>query len=466
MALILTALLLNSFTKRARPIFTTPHPTAHSSTTFDEVVACSIKGLDKSSLDAPLVEPIPFDEYVQRRDRIAHALVEEGLDAYIVEPGADFTYLANLTSWEDWGPTERPFLLIIEPIRTSSNRTRARSTILTPAFELIRAKQLVMPFAHDDADFLVWQEAESPYEVLASFLAKSSSSASSSGSKKKTKIGVKVGPETRTFITQGISAIPSIHLSPYTDSDPTSLVRQTKSTREVAIIRAINTLTVKAIRSVRLCAYDGISELEVYNAFKQTVLSAGHGIRDVEGLALFGERTACPHCGPSAERKLRASEDFILMDVGARLYGLISDCTRTFLLPNASSEETFDKEKLNIWYTVHKAQTAAIHTIREGVRLNDVDHAARTVIDKAGYGKYFTHRLGHSIGLQMHENPYANSNPTNRAKLQTNTPLTAEPGIYIEGFAGVRIEDVILTNAGGKEAETLTNRRASSPWDP
>ncbi|KAK0541504.1 hypothetical protein OC835_000073 [Tilletia horrida] len=431
----------------------------------EAALQCAIQKLDTSALDQPGVEPIPFEEFVQRRDRIAQALVKEKLDAYIVEPGSDFNYLANLSNaaWEDWGPTERPFLLVIQalPNESRTEATRSRSTILTPNFELGRAKQLVLPFAPDDAKHLPWREEESPYAVLASHLSRSTG-------KPTPDIRIKVGPETRTFITQGL-ALAQLHVQPFLETDPVADVRQTKSEREVHIMRAINTLTVEAVRAVRTCVYDGISEAELFDVFKRTVLSAGHGISDVEGLALFGERTACPHCGPSASRRLKATEDFVLMDVGARLYGYISDCTRTFLLPNSTSSstspESFDPEKLKIWYKVHEAQAAAINAIRQGTPLSAVDHAAREVIDQAGYGQYFTHRLGHSIGLQMHESPYANGANT-RVTLKANTPLTAEPGIYIEGFAGVRLEDVILTSKDGKEAQTLTNRRATSPWDP
>ncbi|KAK0548576.1 hypothetical protein OC846_002230 [Tilletia horrida] len=418
---------------------------------------CSIQGFDKSALKAPLVEPIPFDEFVHRRDRMAAALAEEGLDAYIIEPGSDFSYLANLSGWEDWGPTERPFLLVVEPIFGSSDsKVKSKSTILTPKFELGRAQGLKLPFADGDAKHLPWREEQSPYEVLASHLA-------SSKAKAVNKIKVTVGPETRTFISQGLT-LANLEVVPYEEKSATAAVRQMKSDREVAIMRAANTLTVEAIRSVRRCAFDGISEAELYDGYEQTVRSSGPGITDVEGLTLFGERTACPHCSASPDRKLNALEDFILMDVGARLFGYISDCTRTFLLPN-QTDKAFDAEKLKIWNTVHTAQTAAIDAIREGTPLSDVDLAARTVINKAGYGQYFTHRLGHSIGISMHEAPYSNSGNT-KTTLKVNTPLTAEPGIYIVDFGGVRIEDVILTTAGGKRAETLTNRRANSPWDP
>ncbi|KAE8224767.1 hypothetical protein CF319_g2395 [Tilletia indica] len=436
-------------------------PPSSPISSIDDFLKCSIDNLDKSALDQPLVEPIPFEEFVERRDRIAGALVQEGLDAYIVEPGYDFRFLANLSGWEDWGPTERPFLLVIQPLsQASSSNIHSRSTILTPKFELTRAKQLVLPFHPNDAKHLPWREEESPYDVLASFLSQSTSK------KHRKDIKIKVGPETRTFISQGL-ALAGLEVVPYSETEHTAAVRQSKSDREVAIMRAANTLTVEAIRSVRKCAYDGLSELEMMDVFKQTMLSASPGIADVEGLTLFGERAACPHCGPSDTRRLNAREDFILMDVGARLYGYISDCTRTFLLPNSTEEgETtpFDPEKLKIWYKVHEAQSAAINAIREGTPLHKVDHAARRVIEQAGYGKYFIHRLGHSIGLQMHEPPYATGN--SQTTLKYHTPLTAEPGIYIEGYAGVRLEDVILTNGGGKEAETLTNRRATSPWDP
>jgi len=177
-------------------------------------------------------------------------------------------------------------------------------------------------------------------------------------------------------------------------------------------------------------------------------------------LTLFGENAALPH-GSGTDRIL-GKEDFILIDCGGSLHGYSSDITRTFALP----ESTIPTEHLSIWFTVHGAQKVALHTAHNGTVTSTVDEKARTSIKGHGYAKYFTHRLGHGIGLEGHESPYLRGGSDDL--IMTGHVFSNEPGVYIEGDVGVRLEDIFYIAEDGS-AEFLTEGvggQAVSPWKP
>ncbi|MCL2689725.1 MAG: aminopeptidase P family protein [Chitinispirillia bacterium] len=164
-----------------------------------------------------------------------------------------------------------------------------------------------------------------------------------------------------------------------------------------------------------------------------------------ETIVLFGKRSSLPH-GRPADCKLAAG-DFILVDFGCVVNGFCSDITRTFVFGKASDSQR------SIYNIVQKAQRCAKETARANIRACEVDLAARSIIEKSGYGDQFGHATGHGIGLRVHEKPRIS--PKNETPLLKNSVITIEPGIYISELGGVRIEDmVVLTKEG---CETLTH---------
>jgi Xaa-Pro dipeptidase len=162
----------------------------------------------------------------------------------------------------------------------------------------------------------------------------------------------------------------------------------------------------------------------------------------VWALVLFGENAAFAH-GTGKERTL-AKGDMVLIDTGGSLHGYCSDITRTWACGSASDEAR------RAWDTVLAAQAAAFEQLRPGVACEAVDAAARKVITDAGYGEGYTsfwHRLGHGIGLQGHEHPYLV--PGNARLLRPGMTMSNEPGIYVRGAFGVRIEDIIAITEDG-----------------
>ncbi|MEA5026512.1 putative peptidase [bioreactor metagenome] len=181
----------------------------------------------------------------------------------------------------------------------------------------------------------------------------------------------------------------------------------------------------------------GVSEAEVAGQLKQYYREINGNDESFEAIVAFGENGANPHAKPS-DRQLRAG-DSIVIDMGGPYHGYYSDMTRTFFCQRNEMEEVYE--------TVLKANLAAIEIIKPGVTFARIDQAARTIIDEAGYGSYFTHRTGHGIGMEVHE-PYDVS-AVNQRCVEAGMCFSIEPGIYLPGKGGVRIEDLVLVSAEG-----------------
>lgn len=192
----------------------------------------------------------------------------------------------------------------------------------------------------------------------------------------------------------------------------------------------------------------GMSEKEA--AWEIECAMRKHGAEGLsfETIAVFGKRTAMPHAVPG-ETKLQKG-DLVVMDFGCIYRGYCSDMTRTVVMGEASARQ---KE---IYETVLKAQLAALSSIKSGMRCCDADAVARAVIEKAGYGQYFGHGLGHSVGLFIHESPALS--PKDETVLQEGMSETVEPGIYIPDFGGVRIEDLVIVTKNGCENLTKSTK--------
>ena len=163
-----------------------------------------------------------------------------------------------------------------------------------------------------------------------------------------------------------------------------------------------------------------------------------------ETIVASGVRSAMPH-GVASDKKIEAG-DFVTIDFGCVLDGYCSDMTRTFVMSKA------DTRQKEIYETVLKAQLSAISAIELGKSCAEIDKAARDIIKDAGYGENFGHSLGHSVGIEIHESP--NFSPKSTDMLENGNVITVEPGIYIDGFGGVRIEDVVVI---GEKTQNLTN---------
>ena len=220
-------------------------------------------------------------------------------------------------------------------------------------------------------------------------------------------------------------------------------LRVCKDSDEISAIRKAVKVAQAALEATLPFMKAGVTEKEV--ASELVVQLLRHGSQPempFSPIVSSGPNSANPHASPS-DRELRPG-DMLVVDWGAAVDGYISDLTRTFAVGKV------DEEYLKIHKVVQEANAAGRAAAKPGVPIANVDIAARTVIEKAGYGQYFTHRTGHGIGMEPHEDPYARGD--NMQLLESGMTFTVEPGIYLPGRNGVRIEDNIVINNNGAES--------------
>lgn len=223
-------------------------------------------------------------------------------------------------------------------------------------------------------------------------------------------------------------------------------LRQIKTADEIARIRAACDIADHAAGHIRRFIQPGLREREVAAELEWFMRQHGAEKPAFDTIVASGPRGALPH-GKASDKVIVAGE-FVTIDFGAQHQGYCSDMTRTFLVSGQNSPPEAHP-LYAIYQTVLEAQLAAIAAIRPGVACQEVDRAARSVIQNAGYGAQFGHNTGHAIGIDVHENP--RFSPTETTLLQAGMLLTVEPGIYLEGQGGVRIEDVVLVTDSGAE---------------
>jgi len=372
------------------------------------------------------VTPITLDEHRTRLARAQALMRGENLDAIVLASGSGLDYFTGA----EWGLSERFFGAVI---------TREGDPAwVTPAFEKARALEQIQI----GTDVRAWEEHESPSALVASILRERGATG-------------RVGIEEMmpfTFANEIGAALPSARLLSATPV--TAGCRVVKDAHELALMRRANEITMAAHRAVFQSLREGMTQSQV------SALSAqAHRKLGMPGgaLVLFGPDAAFPH-GTTRPRPLRRG-DVVLIDGGGRLHGYASDITRTGVFGAPPTER-----QRKVWDVVRRAQQAAFETAKPGVEAQAVDAAARRVVEEAGFGpdyKYFTHRVGHGIGMDGHEWTYFVRG--NTTKLRPGMCFSDEPGIYIPGEMGIRHEDCIFITETG--AENFT-KWTGSPEEP
>lgn len=222
------------------------------------------------------------------------------------------------------------------------------------------------------------------------------------------------------------------------------VLRQVKDAHEIDLVRRAAEITDKALSAVLADFKPGISERQLALKLDSTMRSLGADKEAFATIAASGPNSACPHAHPTD--RIIQEGDFVTMDFGARCDYYNADITRTICVG------TPDAKRIEVYNIVRDAQVKAVQAIAPGAVCRDVDAVARNLIAKAGYSKEFGHGLGHSFGIEVHEEP--RFSPTCDTVLQPGMLMTVEPGIYLEGWGGVRIEDDILVTETGCEIIT------------
>jgi Xaa-Pro dipeptidase len=294
-----------------------------------------------------------------------------------------------------------------------------------------------------NADIRTWQEDESPYQKLAQGLRD---------------LGIATGTlgieETVRFVfSNAISqAAPQVRMVSATPV--TAGCRMIKSAHEIALMRLACKATLNVYQAVFKSLHEGMTDSEIRRLVQSGYEKVGfEGEVDVS----IAANSSSPH-GSTEAQKVREGS-IIMLDDGCRVEGYTSDITRTFVLgtPTDKMKKVFD--------IVHRAQSAALQAARPGVPCENVDAAARKVISDAGYGpdyKFFTHRVGHGMGMDGHEWPYLVRG--NKTPLEPNMVFSDEPGIYIPGEFGIRLEDDMHITEDGAELFTPQSPSLTEPF--
>lgn len=274
----------------------------------DRALRCSIDALhtDLSFLDSAV--PITAEEFLVRRDRLARALKATDVDAFVLEPGYTFQYYGNISQpdWEPWEPEERPFLMLVLPQTLPSGEVVAKTTFLAPHFEEGRVRMLGIPSRESELDIVIWEEHWDPYATLRE--SRVFADAWAAGRTPR----LMMDEEIRDYISRGLAetGFETVGLN-----QEVELVRQIKSPAEVELLRAVNTGTVVAVRTMRPCLVPGLTEDDVRDILDASLASIG--FESFFDIVLFEEHGALPHGGFVTGGKKVTETSMIVIDVGS-----------------------------------------------------------------------------------------------------------------------------------------------------
>jgi Xaa-Pro dipeptidase len=380
------------------------------------------------------VKSITVEERRARIDKATRLMRENKIDALMLTGGTSLQYFTNIR----WGLSERMLALIL-PVKGTP-------FIVCPRFEEGRAIEQVQSGPLDKStEVHTWEEDDSPSKLVADGLRARGLATGALGVEETVRF---------VFSDNVAKALPTLRIT--SGTPVTAGCRGVKSPAELALMRHASAVTLKAYEAAYRSLADGMTQ----NQFASFVATAHQrlGYRGDAGVQV-GEYSALPH-GSVTPQVIREGT-ILLIDGGCQVEGYNSDLSRTFVLGKATDrmKKVFDIE--------HQAQTAALKAARPGVECQSVDAAARKVIADAGFGpgyKYFTHRVGHGIGMDGHEWPYLVKG--NTLKLEPGMTFSDEPGIYIPGEFGVRLEDDMIITADGAELMTPQSPSLEDPFGP
>lgn len=376
--------------------------------------------------------PISVDERRARLEKARRLMTENRIDALMLTGGTSMVYFTGM----QWGLSERMTAVIIP--------ARGNAFIVTPRFEEERTlEQARTGPLGADTQVMTWEEDESPSTLVAQGLRTAGISGGS--------LGVE---ETVRFVFSNMvaTAAPAVRI---TSGTPISAgCRMVKDAHELALMRLASQVTLRAYEAAWKALADGMTQDQfadlVAKAHTQLGFTGGAGVQ-------VGQFSALPH-GSVQPQTIREGT-ILLIDGGCKVEGYSSDISRTFVLGKATDrmKSVFDLEL--------RAQSAALAAAKPGVECQAVDAAARKVIEDGGFGpgyKFFTHRVGHGMGMDGHEWPYLVKG--NTLKLEPGMTFSDEPGIYIPGEFGCRLEDDMVITESGAELFTAQSQSLEAPF--
>jgi Xaa-Pro aminopeptidase len=371
-----------------------------------------------------------MDYPAQRRENLARTLAAEGLEALLISHPVNVTYLTGFSG-------ESSYLVL----------SRDRALLVS------------------DARFTEQIAAECP--GLETYIRPPAQNLQQAAAEVLTKLGYRtLGFESAHLTVAEWETMRELApaVSWKGGRDRVEQLRAIKDPSEVAQIREAIAIAERAFTAFRALLRPEDNEKDLCDALESYVRRAGGTCTSFPSIVAVGERAALPHAPPTAKRVGEA--DLLLVDWGASGRFYKSDLTRVLLgrknspFPRPTPREWAATKLEDVYAVVLQAQEQAIRAIRPGVKGHEVDAVARGVIAAAGFGDYFGHGLGHGLGLQVHEAPAVR--PNSQAVLQAGMVTTVEPGIYLPGWGGVRIEDDVLVTPDGCEVLTSVAKDLAS----
>lgn len=347
----------------------------------------------------------------ERRQRLGQVLADAGHSHLVLAPGASFTYFTALS----FHASERLTLFGCD--------AKGRTALLVPQLEVDAAQE-----AGVDAIFS-YADEQGPASALAAFVKALQVTFDSHLAVEETHL--------RLFEADALrqSGVPTLHPG----AAAVMAMRLYKSAQEIAIMQRAAQVTDTALAATLPLLQRGMTELEIAAELEYQLKKHGSESLPFGTIVGAGARGALPHSVPGGTQVKEG--DLVVLDFGAVVQGYVADTTRTVAFGDPGERARA------VYETVRRAQAAAVAAVTPGKTAGDIDHAARAVIADAGYGDYFTHRTGHGLGLETHEYPSIMANSA--LKLVPGMVFTIEPGIYLPGEFGVRIEDdVVVTEQG------------------
>jgi Xaa-Pro dipeptidase len=369
----------------------------------------------------PRLEPSVFQRRLERARQLTR---DAGGSVLVATSGAtNFAYLVG----ENFGRSERLIALVL-PVDGAP-------TLVAPSFEVERVKR----GSRIEAPVRGWEEHEDPFALVRNVLQGAGAGAQPQG-----QAALLVEPKTEYWTAMALNrALPSARL--LDGSAAFEQLRLVKSPEEIVRMRRAIEITEDAVAATFDKIQPGMRDSDVAK-----IVAEEHSKRGVSGggLVQFGPQSALPH-GGTVGTKLAAGM-VVLIDAGCQFQGYTSDITRTRWFGDAPPKKFRD-----VYNLVRAAQDAAMAAVRPGIEAQEIDRAARAVITKGGYGQYFTHRLGHGMGMDGHEPTWMVEGNTRR--LEPGFVFSVEPGVYMLGEWGIRLEDDYMCTESGGE---LLSRRA------
>jgi D-alanyl-D-alanine dipeptidase len=364
-------------------------------------------------------EPAPFtsEDYAARMRRAITDAAAAGLGGVLVMPGPDLTWL---TGYQVTAVTERLTVLVLRP--------DAEPALLTPTLERGDAEGARGASALSIAD---WADASDPYAAASRLLPTSGRFAVSDSAWAMHLLGLQ-------------STLPDTSYVSLSESLP--MLRAVKDADELARLAAAGAAADATFHEIVKVRFAGRRELDVAADLADLLRRHGHEQVDFTVVG-SGPNGANPH--HEAGERVIETGDAVVLDFGGLMYGYGSDTTRTVAVGEVSDEVR------EVHEVVRQAQQAGVDAVRPGVSCQDIDRAARAVITEAGYGEQFIHRTGHGIGVTTHEPPYMVEGE--EQPLVPGMCFSVEPGIYLAGRFGVRIEDIVTVTADGPRRFNTTD---------